>query len=244
MVGGSGWVLVAAIAESVDANAHDVDRTYVATCRDGRAELVASVGADGVRSELGHAWSDGPDARLEALAGELSRATWYHGRNAAPGTPFPAPFARNTWNDGPTTAYAAAPCDDLCGDQLLVLGPCRSGADGGVWSTAPLAPMPRMALPVRELRAPRADGDAPTEVMRLVDPSGASLTVFDEADGRLATGPTTWQMVRGPGVDRVIGIVDAIDDAGTAIVTVIAVEGRRDGAGVTIAHVEVDGRGC
>lgn len=237
-----GWWLVG-VAEIASANAQGLDRAYVATCRDGRAELVASVGADGVRSELGAAWSDGPDPRLAALAAELSGATWYSGAVPLAGTPFPAPFARNTWNDGPTTAFAAAPCDDLCGDQLLVLGPCPSGADGGVWSTSPLAPMPLMALPVREVRALRADGDAPTESVRLVDRAGAASTVLAEADGRLAAGPTTWRSVRLPGVDRAIGVVDAVDDAGTAIVTVIAVDGRDDAA-VSVVHVEVDGRGC
>lgn len=110
-------------------------RTWLAECRDGRAELVASVGDGGIDPHLGLPWTDGPDPVLVTLGAALSATRWYGVDGEVPGTPFPHPFVRNHWNDEGTTAFVAAPCEgDLCGSQRLVLGPCVG--DGTIWATA------------------------------------------------------------------------------------------------------------
>jgi hypothetical protein len=229
---GIGWALAAAAI----ADEGGGDRVYLATCREGRAELVASVGADGLRPEVGPAWDDAPDPALAALGARLAEAAWYRYRTPLP-EPF-APFVRSTWNDPGSTAEVPAPCTDLCGDQLLVLGACPAGAEGGLWATAPFDPVPLMALPVVEDRAPRRDGAGVQESVVLRDRAGAEVAVLDEARGVLASGPTTWIGLRGLGA---VGVVPALGPEQTAYAAVLAV--GASGA-VDTALVLVDGEGC
>lgn len=169
-------MLTMVLGLALDATA--AERTYLAVCRDGRAELVASVGDGGIDPHLGQPWTAGPDPALVALADLLSTTRWYDAEGELAGTPFPAPFVRNHWNDQGTTAYLAAACEgELCGLQRLVLGPCLGG--GQVWSTAPfiagIAPEPvldRVATgPARWLRLDSG------ETVALVPAAAANVTV-------------------------------------------------------------------
>ncbi|MCB9761786.1 MAG: SH3 domain-containing protein [Alphaproteobacteria bacterium] len=198
------------------------DTVHVAVCRAGRAELTASVRADGQLLPMVHEGQE-RDGLLEVLS-QADAMTWYahpsDGRTATPvqGSPFATPYLAEVWNDGPRTPWGSEGCSGACSsERIVVLGPCDD--EGAVLATRPLSahlvqavPEPQAELLLDQAARSSVPGELSGPVTRLGDdlmmiyatesgdswPGGPAWSdtrpLFVDAAGA----PVRWQGTAGP----------------------------------------------
>lgn len=215
---------------------------WIGVCHRGRTELVARIDERTATRPAGAPWDQGPDPSLLRLGRALSAATWFAGPAPIEGTPFATPFPRSDWNDVGTTPWSAGDCGEICGDQLLVLGPCV----GEVVATRPVIPVDPLEVPVRESRAPvvvASPADDGVSELRatvtLTRADGAPL--FAMPEGLHALGETTWYALPAPEGTTWLARIPSAWSLNTEAETLVLLS--PDGA-VRVVTAALDGMGC